>query len=166
MHRQWLKNLATSEFSNGSWQLSDPSNPSYLAHTAFQDALDSLYGRVENASDIFNTYADPLKQIKLYKLTTSKHTSPCGFIMLMNKLQLKLDKQQSAFKTEIIYFHNYKNLVKPLRIYIPKMDTFGDVIWMENDKTPMDLNHIAKQLIEDLCRQAYELGLIPITQRT
>jgi len=166
MHRQWLKNLATSEFTNGSWQLSDPTNPSYLAHTAFQDALNSLYGRVENSANIFNTYAEPLKHIKLYKLTTDNQSSPCGFIMLMNKLQLKLDRQQSAFKTEAIYFHNYKNMVCPLRVYTPKMDTFGDVIWMENNQTPMNLDQIAKQLIEDICKKAYELGLIPVRKRT
>jgi hypothetical protein len=161
MDRQWLRNLAQSEYNNGGWQLADPSNPSYLAHTHVQDILNTLFTKVKDAIGVFNTHADERKQLRIYQLTLKAGARPCGFAVMIKNLQVKLEQQGNVLKTEAILMRGYQTISVPIRIFEPHFDTFGEVSWIMDHKIPMEPDRMIRLFLEDALRMGYESGVIP-----
>ena len=166
MDRQWLRNLAQSEYGDSGWQLADPSSPSFLAHGHVQDILHTLFLKTKDAVNVFNVHADERKQMRLFQLTLKPGAKPCGFAIMIKNLQVKLEQQGNVLKSSAILMRGYQTVTVPIRTFEPHFDTFGDVSWIMDGKTPMDPERITRLMLEDALRMGYESGVIPYVPLT
>ena len=161
MERQWLRNLADSEYGDGTWHLADPNSPSYLAHTQVQNIVDTLFTQTRDAIDIFNGHADDRKQMRLFKMTRKSGTKPCGLAIMLKSMQVKLEQHGHKLRSEAVMTRGYKTTRTPLRVFSPRFDTFGKVMWLVDEKYIVDHPRITQLLLEDTLKLAYKHGLIP-----
>jgi hypothetical protein len=160
MDRQWIKNLAQSTYTPHGWQLVDQNYPAHMAHEYVQSALPQLFDKLRSHIEIFNLHAPAFKQLKLFKLSRSTDQNKFyGFTILVNLLQVQLEQEGACFKTNGIILQGSQSQHIPMRSFEAHYDTFGDVFWVMDKKIAMDLNRLAKQLLEDVCRLAYEIRL-------
>lgn len=156
MDRQWLKNLALSSFDNGRWNLADPNSPVSMASERVQESLNILFEKVRGNIDVFNLHAPAYKQLKLFKLIKNANTGDLGFVLLLGPLQMQLEQSGAQYTTTGVLFKNPQSVRIPMRHFEAHFDTFGEVFWTMDKKTVVDLERLAKQLLEDICRLAYE----------
>ncbi len=159
MDTLWIKTLALSSYEDGRWHVPDPNTPAAIANEHLQEAFTVLFETVRSAIEVFNLHAPNHKQLKLYKLGKANQNAEPGFTMMMGPLQIQLQKNGLFFQTTAVLLNQSESKRMNLRSYEAKHDAFGDVFWLMNETIVLDLERLAKQVLEDACRLAYEVGV-------
>lgn len=155
MDRDWIKSLATADFTSGSWRVADEEAIKQRATREILTAMDEIYEGVVEAVDIFNAYSQQNRDIKLMPLHHPETHQLNGLVMIVGSVQLRMEHQNFQFIISVYRRQEYRTKVKPLHILEPRIDPFGGLTWIMDHKTTLTRDLIVKQLLRDICTTSF-----------
>lgn len=156
MDREWLRQLAQARTEQGRLVPNDPEGLKRDAMRHLMSAAAILQQEAEDWCAIFNMYA-PKEQLRILPLaaTTPGRVLPQGFMMLLGGQQVRIEQHQYTLKASLIYIEAFQQREKPLHVFEAKVDMFGGIHWIMDQKTTVTNEMILKTLLRIL-REAGE----------
>ena len=154
--REWLKNLANSNYSDGQWFINEEETTS-LALARLDESISLLMEEANEACDIFNAHTRNEKNLHILPI---KHANKQlrGFIILLGAVQLKLEVEENILVSTLISVKGFTKKSKIIHRMTPKFDAFGTLLWTMDNSLLLSVELIIKRMFEDLISAAYELG--------
>ncbi len=78
-----------------------------------------------------------------------------GFVLVMGRIQLQLMQTDLSLEIHLSRMQGFQQSNKLIHRLHPHCDPFGGISWIMDEKSIMTDEMIVKQLLHDLCREAY-----------
>ncbi len=154
--REWLRNLANSNFTNGHWMI-DENKTRQLALSRLDETIMILFEEASEACEVFNAYSHEAKKINLIPIKTPDKQLK-GLILLLGRIQLKLEFFEHRIGASLIIVQGFSKDSRQIHIFDPQFDAFGTLLWNMDRSTLLTPELMIKRLLEDLVCAAYETG--------
>lgn len=155
MDKQWVKNLAESRLEKGQWVAPNPATPRDYGRSQVLEAVSDIYSNVRDAVQVFNEHSRKEKKMSVLPVYAKDQEQMNGFVLVVGRLQLQLTQNQvklEAYVTRFQGFHQRTDLLHELEAHC---DPFGGISWIMDRKSIMTKDMIVKQLLHDICHEAY-----------
>lgn len=154
---EWLKALAHARLGPHGFAPDNVETVRNLTRTRIDEVLFALREEAEAACMIHNQYAKRERAIRMLPL---ENHNGGGFILLSGRAQLTLiregDQHTPSLVASLLVTRGFERQLILTRRFTPCSDTFGSVVWMQDNSLLMQNDLIIKRLMEDVSRGACE----------
>ena len=155
MDRQWVKNLAQSQFREGHWKLANPAAARELSRHILQRIVNQIFTHMKEAVAIFNEYTKQEKKISLFPVFSKDREIMQGFVLVVGRLQLQLVQNQNSLDVLLTRLQGYQQATVQLHHLDAHCDPFGGINWIMDGKSIMTEDMIVKQMLHDISHEAH-----------
>ncbi len=155
LDREWIKSLATADFSSHRWQEQNEEAVKQRAAHEVALAMEDIYRYATEAIEVFNTYSSQQREIKVIPLHKGTPPQLCGLVLMVGSTQLRLDHESYRFTVTLIKTRTYRSSSRLIHILEPRIDPFGGLTWIMDRKVTLTRNLIIQQLLRDICIGAF-----------
>ncbi len=155
MDKQWVKILAESRLQDGEWVQSNPLMPREHGRDEILRTVADLQTEMREALYVFNEAAKREKKISMFPLTHKETGVLNGFVMVVGRLQLQVIQHQAHINVQISRMNGYQQRTEMLHQLEASCDPFGGISWIMDQKSIMTKDMIVKQLLHDICHEAF-----------
>lgn len=151
--KEWTKNLAQAEFSNGSWQnLEYAKIEKQLIHK-IKETTNLIYYEALDVCSEFNQFSMQDKYIRVLPIEDSQGTKT-GIVLLRGSSQLKLHLIDSQLIATMTLMIGFKRKTKEIMRFKPCYDSLGSLYWMSSNEVYMNNELMVKILFEELVKNS------------
>ncbi len=155
MDKQWVKILAESRLQDGEWVQSNPLMPREHGREEILRTITDLGSEMREAIQVFNDYAKKDKKLSMFPLHAKDSGAVNGFVVVVGRLQLQVVQFQAHINVQISRMQGYQQRTEMLHQLEANCDPFGGISWIMDRKSIMTKDMIVKQLLHDICHEAY-----------
>ncbi len=155
MDRQWVKILTQASLEDGAWKLGNPAAAHEHSRATLQKTVTLLFQNTKEAVAIFNDNSRKDKKLSLFPVYTKGRETMAGFVLVLGRLQLQLMQTDLSLEIHLSRLQGFHQSNELLHRFDPHCDPFGGISWIMDQKSIMTDEMIVKQLLHDLCREAY-----------
>lgn len=155
MDRQWVKILAQASLEEGAWRLNNPAAAHELSRLSLQKVVSLLYQATKDAVATFNEFCRKDKKLSVFPIYIKGRETMAGFVLVLGRLQLQLMQSDLSLEIHLSRLQGFQQTNEVLHQLDPHCDPFGGISWIMDQKSIMTEDMIVKQLLHDLCREAY-----------
>lgn len=155
MDKQWVKNLAESRLENGQWVPPNPAAPRDYGRNQVQKAVSEIFQDVRDAAQVFNDHSRKEKKMSVFPVYAKDQEQMNGFVLVIGRLQLQLAQNQLRLEASVTRLQGFHQRTDRLHELEAHCDPFGGISWIMDRKSIMTKEMIVKQLLHDICHEAY-----------
>lgn len=155
MDKQWVKILAESRLQDGEWVQSNPLTPREHGRDQILRTIYDLQEDLREAIQIFNEHAKKDKKMAMFPLHGKDSETLTGFVVVVGRLQLQVIQHQAHINVQISRMQGFQQRSEMLHQLEANCDPFGGISWIMDRKSIMTKDMIVKQLLHDICHEAY-----------
>ncbi|MCX6131254.1 MAG: hypothetical protein NTX25_19615 [Proteobacteria bacterium] len=155
MDRQWVKILAQASLEDGAWKLSNPAAAREHSRSTLQKIVGLLFHDTKDAVAVFNDSSRKEKKLSLFPIYAKSRETMSGFVLVLGRTQLQLAQADMSLEIHMSRLQGFQQNSRLLHQLDPHCDPFGGISWIMDQKSIMTEDMIVKQLLHDLCREAY-----------
>ncbi len=155
MDRQWVKILAQASVEEGAWKLGNPAAAHEHSRSTLQKTVTHLFQDTKEAVAVFNDHSRKDKKLSLFPVYAKARETMTGFVVVLGRLQLQLTQTDLSLEIQLSRLQGFQQSNQLLHRFDPHCDPFGGISWIMDQKSIMTDEMIVKQLLHDLCREAY-----------
>ncbi len=155
MDKQWVKVLAESRLQDGEWVQANPATPREHGRDQILRTISDLASEIRDAIQVFNDYAKKDKKLSMFPLQAQDNGAVNGFVIVVGRLQLQVVQFQAHINVQISRMQGYQQRSEMLHQLEANCDPFGGISWIMDRKSIMTKDMIVKQLLHDICHEAY-----------
>ena len=155
MDKQWVKILAESRLENGQWKPSNPNVPREHGRNTILKTIGDLNNDLRDAIQVFNDHAKKDKKISLFPIHGKDQEHLSGFVVVVGRLQLQVLQHQAQINVQISRMQGFQQRSEILHQLEARCDPFGGISWIMDQKSIMTKDMLVKQLLHDICHEAY-----------
>jgi hypothetical protein len=155
MDKQWIKILAESRLEGGEWVQSNPLTPREHGREQILRTISDLQNDLREAIQIFNDHARHDKKISIFPLHGKNMDVLTGLVVIVGRLQLQVVQNQAHINVSILRMQGFQQRTEILHQFEANCDPFGGISWIMDRKSIMTKDMLVKQLLHDICHEAY-----------
>lgn len=155
MDKQWVKILAESRLQDGEWIQQNPLTPREHGREQILRTIIDLQNDLREAIQIVNDHAKKDKKISLFPLHDKDQDTLNGFVIVVGRLQLQVVQHQAHINVQVSRMQGFQQRTEMLHQLEASCDPFGGISWIMDRKSIMTKDMLVKQLLHDLCHEAY-----------
>lgn len=155
MDKQWVKILADSRLEDGQWIQTNPAAPRDHGRTQILKTIGELNADLRDAIQVFNDHAKKEKKMSIFPINGKDQEVPSGFVVVVGRLQLQVLQHQAHINVQISRMNGFQQRTEILHHLEANCDPFGGISWIMDQKSIMTKDMLVKQLLHDICHEAY-----------
>lgn len=155
MDKQWVKILAESRLQDGEWVQSNPLTPREHGREQILRTIQDLHIDLREAIQVFNDHAKKDKRLATFPLHQKSSDIMNGFVIVVGRLQLQVVQHQAHMRVQMSRMQGFQQQSETLHQLEANCDPFGGISWIMDQKSIMTKDMIVKQLLHDICHEAY-----------
>ncbi|MGE0174277.1 MAG: hypothetical protein AB7T49_15885 [Oligoflexales bacterium] len=151
MDRQWLKNLAESTFTGKSWKLPDSEAAKQAAASQLIELVPILFSDFKQAIETYNLYSKTT-QLNILPLNSKGKLQLNGFALLGERHQLQVAQTGQELYCRLVSVNGFERREQNLFSVVAKVDPFGGIYWMQDNKTLISNELLIKNILTILVK--------------
>ncbi len=156
--REWLRNLANWEQADKNInQATTTGATRSITAQKFTSALQALYIEAAEACEIFNSYTNQKKAIRLLNLQ-APDGGQNGIMLLLGRVQLRLQQLDTHLEASLTTFQAFDTHTLLLHRFTPHVDAFDKLTWYMDDKVQVTNELLVQQLLQDIYQATFAIA--------
>ncbi|MBC7658491.1 MAG: hypothetical protein H7249_02155 [Chitinophagaceae bacterium] len=155
MDKQWVKILAESRLEDGQWKQTNPNVPREVGRSSILKTIAELNMELRDAIQVFNDHCKKEKKMSIFPIHGKDNETLSGFVVVVGRLQLQVLQHQAQINVQISRMQGFQQRSEILHTLEAHCDPFGGISWIMDQKSIMTKDMLVKQLLHDICHEAY-----------